>query len=83
MSERNFARRFVEESGITPACWVVRQRVLAARELLERSHLSIKQIAANTGWSSPQSLREQFRRQGGTTPALYRSAFQKPASPER
>lgn len=83
MSERNFARRFVEESGITPARWLVRQRVLAARELLERSTLSVKQIAATTGWSSTQSLREQFKRQVGTTPALYRSAFQHRAAPTR
>jgi transcriptional regulator GlxA family with amidase domain len=83
MSERNFARRFVEESGITPARWLVRQRLLAARELLERSHLSVKQIAARTGWSSPQSLREHFRRHVGTTPSAYRLAFHPPRSGER
>jgi AraC family transcriptional activator FtrA len=83
MSERNFARRFVEETGITPARWLVRQRLLAARELLERSHLSVKQIAARTGWSSTQSLREHFRRHVGTTPSAYRLAFYPPAPAER
>ena len=83
MSERNFARRFVEESGITPARWLVRQRVLATRELLERSHLSVKQIAARTGWSSLQSLREHFRRHVGTTPSAYRLAFHRPTTSER
>jgi len=78
MSERNFARRFVEESGITPAQWLLRQRMLASRELLERSDLSIKQIAARTGWTSPQSLREQFKLHVGTTPAAYRQAFRRP-----
>jgi AraC family transcriptional activator FtrA len=83
MSERNFARRFVEESGITPAQWLLRQRVLASRELLERSDLSIKQIAARTGWTSPQSLREQFKRHVGTTPAAYRQAFRRPPDPDQ
>jgi transcriptional regulator GlxA family with amidase domain len=83
MSERNFSRRFVEESGITPAQWLLRQRVLASRELLECSDLSIKQIAARTGWTSPQSLREQFKRHVGTTPAAYRLAFRRPPGPDR
>jgi transcriptional regulator GlxA family with amidase domain len=78
MSERNFARRFVEESGISPVQWLLRQRVLLARELLERTDLSVKQIAARTGSWSPMSLREHFKRQVGTTPALYRLGFRRP-----
>src|SRR6476469_5540499 len=35
MSERTFARRFLAETGTTPHKWIVQQRVLRARELLE------------------------------------------------
>ena len=79
MSERHFARRFVEETGISPVQWLLRQRVLLARELLERTDLSVKQIAARTGSWSPMSLRDHFKRQVGTSPASYRLAFRPPA----
>jgi AraC family transcriptional regulator, transcriptional activator FtrA len=75
MSERNFARRFVEETGISPMQWLLRQRVLSARELLERTDLSVKQIAAKTGTWTPASMREHFIRLVGTSPSLYRRAF--------
>ncbi|HEY2162749.1 MAG TPA: helix-turn-helix domain-containing protein [Gemmatimonadaceae bacterium] len=75
MSGRHFARRFVEESGVSPLQWLLGQRVLVARELLENSSLSIKQIAARTGYGTPTSLRERFKRHVGTTPVAYRDAF--------
>jgi len=81
MSERNFARRFVEETGISPTQWLLRQRVLMARELLERTDLSVKQIAAKTGTWSPASMREHFTRQVGTSPSMYRLAFRPQPAP--
>jgi transcriptional regulator GlxA family with amidase domain len=80
MSQRNFARRFVQESGVSPLQWLLGQRVFVARELLERSDLSIKQIAARTGYGTPMSLREQFKRHVGTTPVAYREAFRRPGN---
>jgi len=79
MSERHFARRFVEEAGITPMQWLLRLRVNHARELLERSDLLVKQVAARTGWGSTLALREHFRRHVGTTPLAYREAFRQPS----
>src|SRR5437764_9657069 len=38
MSPRNFARRFKEETGITPHRWLIHQRMLAAQRLLEKSN---------------------------------------------
>lgn len=75
MSQRHFARRFVEESGVSPLQWLLGQRVLLARELLEKSDPSIKQVAGKTGFGTTISLREQFKRQVGTTPVAYREAF--------
>ena len=75
MSQRHFARRFVQESGVSPLQWLLGQRVLLARELLEQSDLSIKQVAGKTGFGTSISLREQFKRQVGTTPVAYREAF--------
>jgi len=75
MSERTFARRFAAETGTTPHKWVTLQRVLAARHLLEESDLSVEQVAQRTGFNSAVVLRDQFRREVGLAPSVYRQRF--------
>lgn len=75
MSERTFARRFAAETGTTPHRWLLQQRVLRARELLERSDSSIEQVAAEVGFSSAALLRSHFHTVVGTSPQRYRQAF--------
>jgi transcriptional regulator GlxA family with amidase domain len=75
VSDRTFARRFVAETGTTPLQWLVRQRVLRARELLERTHEGIDQVASDCGLGSAANLRLHFRRVLATTPTAYRRSF--------
>lgn len=75
VSPRTFARRFVAETGTTPLQWLQAQRVGEARRLLERTDLSVEEVAARAGFGSTPSLREHFRRQLATTPTAYRRAF--------
>jgi AraC family transcriptional regulator, transcriptional activator FtrA len=75
MSERTFARRFAAETGTTPHKWLVQQRILAARSLLEESDLSVEQIATRVGFNSAVVLREHFRRTVGVAPSDYRRRF--------
>lgn len=79
MSQRTFARRFVAETGTTPNQWLVTQRVLHARRLLEDTQLSIDQIARECGFSTAALLRHHFRRIVGVTPRDYRRTFSGPA----
>jgi transcriptional regulator GlxA family with amidase domain len=75
MSERTFARRFAAETGTSPLRWLHAQRVLHARELLERTHLSVDEVAQRSGFGTATSLRTHLGRALGTTPSAYRGAF--------
>jgi transcriptional regulator GlxA family with amidase domain len=81
VSPRTFARRFREETGTTPLRWLLAQRVLEARRLLEESGLSIDDVAWRAGFGTAASLREHFRRATATTPTAYRRSFRPAPSP--
>lgn len=75
LSPRHFQRRFTEEVGETPARYVERVRVEAARHLLERSDLGMVAIARRAGFGSAETLRRAFLRRVGVAPDHYRSRF--------
>jgi len=75
LAPRTFARRFRAETGATPHDWLVGQRVLLARELLEESELSVEQIAHRAGFGTAAVLRHHFTRRLGTSPVAYRRRF--------
>jgi transcriptional regulator GlxA family with amidase domain len=75
MSTRNFSRRFREQTGTTPAQWLLRARVRRAQQLLETSAHPVERIAADSGFGSTATFRDRFRRLVGTSPRAYRRAF--------
>jgi transcriptional regulator GlxA family with amidase domain len=75
MAPRTFARRFRAEVGTTPHDWLVHQRVLLARRLLEETDLGVESIAARAGFGDAAALRHHFTRRVGTTPHAYRTTF--------
>ncbi len=74
MSPRNFARRFTEETGVTPARAMERLRVEAARERIEGGAAPIDVIAAETGFVDPERMRRAFLRAFGQPPQALRRA---------
>ncbi len=75
LSLRTFARRFREESGTSPLQWLIRQRVLAAQQMLERTTDGVEVIASKSGFGSPVTLRFHFREELGVSPLQYRRTF--------
>lgn len=83
MSSRTFARRFREQTGTTPLQWLLTARVRRAQELLETTRRSVDEIALRTGFESPVTFRERFRRIVGLSPRAYRLRFCTPAASRR
>ena len=75
MAPRTFARKFRAETGVTPHDWLIGQRMLLARRLLEESDLGVEAIAARTGFGSAATLRHHFGHRLSTTPQAYRATF--------
>lgn len=75
MSDRTFNRKFKDETGRTPASYVELARVQAARICLEQSDLGVEQVAAKTGFQSPERMRRAFHRHVGISAADYRERF--------
>ena len=81
MSERTFARRFKEKTGVTPAAYVETARVQAARVALETTDHAIDQIAAQTGFQSAERMRRAFHRHVGISAGEYRDRFRMTVDP--
>jgi transcriptional regulator GlxA family with amidase domain len=75
MSSRHFSRLFTAEVGETPARYVERVRVEAARTELETTASSLDVIALNCGLGTAESLRRAFQRRVGVAPDAYRHRF--------
>jgi transcriptional regulator GlxA family with amidase domain len=75
MSPRNFARVFTNEMKTTPAKFIERLRVEAARRRLEESQNSMEMIADECGFGNVNSMRNVFQRTLKIAPGQYRRHF--------
>ena len=75
MSTRNFSRVFAREAKITPAEFVERARLDAARVLLESTRAPLKTVAYQCGFRDAQHMRSVFNRRLGVTPQQFRLNF--------
>ncbi|HEY5766402.1 MAG TPA: GlxA family transcriptional regulator [Candidatus Udaeobacter sp.] len=83
MSPRNFARVFTKEMKTTPAKFIERLRVEAARRRLEESHNSMEMIAGECGFGNVNSMRNVFQRTLKIAPGQYRRHFRHVKHPPR
>jgi transcriptional regulator GlxA family with amidase domain len=75
MSARHFARAFRHETGVTPARYVERVRLEAARRRLEETREPIGEVASACGFGTAETMRRAFLRALGVGPAEYRRRF--------
>jgi AraC-like DNA-binding protein len=72
LSPSRFAARFKNEVGLSPADYVTRRRIEAAKDRLARSPAAVIAIAMDLGFSSSQYFASVFRKHTGLSPGEFR-----------
>lgn len=75
LSPSRLRHLFNEEVGIPPYQYLRTLRIEKAKELLEKTWLSVSQIAFNVGWQERSHFEREFKRQLGMTPVRFRATF--------
>ncbi|MGN0855466.1 MAG: helix-turn-helix domain-containing protein [Kiritimatiellia bacterium] len=68
---------FKNETGLTPADWLVRHRIKTARAMLKNSSEPVAKIARACGFSSPQYFNASFRKATGLSPSQWRASTER------
>ncbi len=75
LSPRTFQRRFGSATGLSPAAYLRSLRIEKARGLLERTRLSVNEIAWRVGYRDATAFGRVFHAATGLTPSEYRTRF--------
>jgi transcriptional regulator GlxA family with amidase domain len=75
MSERDFARKFRQDTGRTPADYVASVRLDAACRALAETQISLKAVAQKCGFGTVAAMRRAFLLRVGVPPRQYRDNF--------
>jgi AraC-like DNA-binding protein len=67
-----FSARFRRHHGCTPACYIRRRRVEAAKSLLQYEELPIADIAFYVGYEHYRTFARVFKRVTGQSPQAFR-----------
>ena len=72
MSKDHFIRKFKEELGVSPGEYLIRCRIDRARSLLSLGDCTVKEAAAELGYSHQSVFSRQFKERIGVSPRVYR-----------
>lgn len=75
LSVTQFARAFRHSTGMSPHRWLLALRVSKAKNLLERSDVTLTEVAALCGFSSQSHLNAAFKQLAGLSPGRWRRTF--------
>ena len=74
LSPSRFAFLFRRDMGMSPARFVRARRLDRARELLETTFLSVKEVMVSVGFNDASHFTREFRRHHGLGPRDWRTA---------
>lgn len=73
LSEFHFSRIFKKETGYTIHEYIIKTRINNAKNMLQLTNLSLKEITFLCGFSSESSFSTTFKKNTGVTPGVFRS----------
>lgn len=77
VGRRNFDRRFVKATGLSPLDYLQRVRIEAAKKLFENSRKTVNEVMYEVGYNDTKAFREVFSRVCGLSPIEYKSKYNK------
>ncbi|MCX6847373.1 MAG: AraC family transcriptional regulator [Verrucomicrobia bacterium] len=75
LSPRQLHRKFVETFGASPQAFIMKLRIQAACEALQREGANISDVAQDLGFCDQSALTHHFHRHMGMTPLKYLQQF--------
>src|SRR5262245_1605877 len=83
LSRSRLTHLFRVEVGCSPARYFRQARLDRARQLVEETSLSIKEIMARVGFNDPSHFSRDFSRRHGVSPRRLRARARSPGSHEQ
>lgn len=80
VGRRNFDRRFIKVTAITPLDYLQRVRVEAAKKAFEKTRQTVNEVMYEVGYNDVKAFREVFSRVTGMSPVNYKSRYNKERS---
>jgi AraC-like DNA-binding protein len=75
LSTRQLHRRFIEAFGISPQAFIMKLRIQAACESLQKEGELIADVARDLGFCDQSSFTQQFQKHVGLTPLKYQKTY--------
>ncbi|ANU39198.1 Thermoregulatory protein LcrF [Vibrio scophthalmi] len=72
LGESQFHSLFKEQLGITPHQYLLSKRIDMAKQLIEKGHLTLGQVAELSGFSGQSTFAHAFSRLQGISPSQYK-----------
>lgn len=77
LGRRNFDRRFIKATGLTPLDYLQRVKVEAAKKYFENTRKAVNEVMYDVGYNDTKAFREVFSRITGMSPLDYKSKYNK------
>jgi len=75
MSRRTLTRHCSKATGMSVVEWITAARLHKSQERLEKMDFPVEQVAAQAGFQSPATFRQQFRDKYGVSPREWRKIY--------
>jgi len=75
IGRRNFDRRFIKATGITPLDYLQRVKIEAAKLSFENTRKTVSEVMHDVGYNDNKAFREVFNRVTGMSPVDYKVKY--------